>query len=410
MGALQIAWKDLRIAARDRGWVIELFLLPLLFIFILSGAMSSLAGAEPGDERMALAVVDLDGGPGATRLVTELEATGRLRVEWLDEDEATAELRRRELARMLVLPAGVSAALAEGEPATLRLVTHPDADAEHTELARTLIDGAVRRLLLEGQVAASVAALAAEGAIDPAVAEGVVAGDLVAQVQDRPLLRVDVRPPQTAEGAEEPMGFPDAIQMAVSGFLVLFMFLAAQATARSIYEEKRVGSFRRLLAAPMGRAALLGGKMLANGLTCLIQAAVILAFGLVGLRWLGLAPISMAHAPGAVVLLVVAVALCSTALGLLLAALAKTEAQIGGLGSLILWGAGVLGGSFVPLFLLERYLGPVMQLVPHYWANRAFQDVIIRGMGWAGIITEVAVLLGFAAVFAGVGVWRFRFE
>jgi len=36
--------------------------------------------------------------------------------------------------------------------------------------------------------------------------------------------------------------------------------------------------------------------------------------------------------------------------------------------------------------------------------------VMIRGMGAADVLPEVGVLMGFAAVFFAVALWRFRFE
>jgi ABC-type Na+ efflux pump permease subunit len=54
---------------------------------------------------------------------------------------------------------------------------------------------------------------------------------------------------------------PDLGQAVLSGVTVLFVFLTAQTAARSIYEEKKVGSFRRLMAAPLSRPALLTGKL-----------------------------------------------------------------------------------------------------------------------------------------------------
>ncbi len=50
----------------------------------------------------------------------------------------------------------------------------------------------------------------------------------------------------------------------VAGFAVIFAFLTAQTTASSIFDEKREGTFRRLLAAPTSKWELLAGKMLPN--------------------------------------------------------------------------------------------------------------------------------------------------
>jgi hypothetical protein len=37
-------------------------------------------------------------------------------------------------------------------------------------------------------------------------------------------------------------------------------------------------------------------------------------------------------------------------------------------------------------------------------------DLLLRGQGLSGILPEAAGLLGFAAVFFSIGVWRFRYE
>ncbi len=41
---------------------------------------------------------------------------------------------------------------------------------------------------------------------------------------------------------------------------------------------------------------------------------------------------------------------------------------------------------------------------------RGFTDVIVRGQGPQDVLLECGVLLGFAAAFFAVGVWRFRYE
>ena len=125
---------------------------------------------------------------------------------------------------------------------------------------------------------------------------------------------------------------------------------------------------------------------------------------------LGPAAATLGRAPLATVLVVALLALCSSALGVLIAALARTESQIGGLSTLLLWGMGLLGGSLIPLFLLERFLGFLPKIVPHYWANRALLTLMVRGQGLADVTTDLAVLLGFTVLFGGIGLWRFDFE
>jgi len=415
MKTLSITFKDLQIFFKDRGAVVQLFLLPLLFIVVFSGALAAIGSGGEEDTRILLPVVDLDGGEAAQTLLDGLDAAGGVRVESYEQAEAQALLDENKLARVLTIPARFTADIADNHQVTLRFVNHPDADPEETEVVRLVIEGVAQDMSLESQILASLQQMGAMQANAPEEFQVFTAERTMAQARSQfersrtqPLVAVVQTVPGQPEGEREEM--PDAVQLAVPGFTVLFVFLTAQATARSIYDEKRVGSFRRLLAAPMSKASLLAGKMIPNFITGLIQTAVIFAFGIIGMRLLGLTPMALGDAPMAVVLIAVAVALCSSAFGILIAAIARTENQIGGLSSVFLWVMGILGGCFIPLFVLENFLGPLPKIVPHYWANRAFNDLLIRGLGLADVTVEMAVLLAFTALFFVIGLWRFDFD
>jgi len=413
MKALSIAFKDLQILFKDLGAVFLLVLLPLVFVVVFSGALGAIGKGEE-DARIPLPVADLDGGQLAQTLLDNIDAAGGVRVELYEQAEAMGLLDEDEIDRVLIVPADFTADISGGQPVTLRLVNRPDADIKQTEAVRLVIDGVANDMALEIQV---FAALQQMGEMQAGVPESsraftvermqAQAGSQFERAQTQPLVAVSQREPAQEAEQKESLGLGD---IAVPGITVLFVFMVAQNSARSIYDEKKVGSFRRLLAAPMSKATLLGGKMLPAFITALIQTAVIFAFGIVGLKLLGLTPATLGNDPLATVLVVVLLALCSSAFGVLIAAFARTEGQIGGLGTLLVWGMGLVGGSLVPLFILERIFGPVPMVVPHYWANRALIDLMVRGGGLADVTIEMAALLGFTVLFFAIGLWRFEFE
>jgi ABC-2 type transport system permease protein len=195
----------------------------------------------------------------------------------------------------------------------------------------------------------------------------------------------------------------------VPGFAVLFVFLTAQTTAQTIFAEKKVGSFRRLLAAPIGKTTILVGKMTPNLITGLAQIIVLFGAGILISHALGFGSMTLGNDPLALVLVCVTVLLCSTSLGVLIAAIARTEGQISGLSTVVLW---VLG--FAAILLAQMPLTPpldtISQLIPHYWANTAFLDLFLRGQGLADVMPSLLALLGFTVAFLAVGLWRFKFN
>jgi len=413
MKALSLAFKDLQILFRDRGNLFMLLLLPLLFIVVFSGALSGVGKGEK-DTRIPLAIVDLDGGKSAKALLQDLDEAGGVRVELLDRARAMERLNLAEIPRVLTIPENLTQDVAARRQTTLRLLVHPNADLEQTDAVRRVVEGVARSMSLEIQLINALEQMREMQAGVRETSDAFTVDRMQKQArsqfersQREPLVSIQQRAPGQPSEQDRPLGTGD---VAVPSMTVLFVFLTAQQTARSIYDEKKTGTFRRLLAAPIGQAALLAGKMLPNLIVGLIQSAVIFTFGILGLRLMGLPSVSLGIEPLATVLVVVLMVLCSTAFGVLIAAIARTENQISGLSSLLLWGMGILGGAFIPLFIMEQVLGPLPRVVPHYWANHALTNLMVRGLGLASVAVDMVALLGFTAVFFVVGLWRFDFD
>ena len=416
MNALRIARKDLLLILKDRSALLELLVLPVAFVFVLVALVPLFFPAGEAGAATPLAVVNRDaGGAMSERLLRELEQNGGLRPELLAPAEAERLLLDGDIPRLLTIPAGLSADLAAGRRValTLRLAS---ANAQRNEAVRVAVAGVARDLSLQHQIIASLEQMGQMQAADPDAAPVFTVERSVAQAESqfenaavRPLVAVAQETPRSLTEGREEVVFGD-VQIGVPGVTVLFVFLTAAATARSIYDERRTGSLRRLLAAPIGRATLLIGKMLPTFLICIVQVVVILGTGALIFPLLGLDRLGLGESPVALVVLVLAVALCSTALGILIAALARTESQIGGLSATILWAMAFLGGSIVPLFLVSDLLAQIGRYTPHGWANVAFYDVLVRGSDLAGIGQALLALLGFTALFFAVGLWRFDFE
>lgn len=413
MKTISVTLKDLQILFRDRGALFQLFILPLLFIIVFSGALGAI-GKSGVVTLPNLAVVDLDGGAAAQMLKEKLATDGSVSIMNTSSTEAQAQVDQKKVVGMLTIPAGFTSNVQQSKPVTLVFAPGKDADPQQVEAIRLVLDSLAADMTLESQIIASLQQMGDMQASAPEEYQVFTIERILAQArsqfenaQVRPLINLIQSVPQQDAQQETT---PDLSQSTIPGFTVLFVFMAAQTTARSIYEEKKLGSFRRLVAAPLSKAELLVGKILPNFITGLVQIVVIFAFGSLGMRLLGLTPLPITRAPLGTILVAIILALCSSAFGIAIAAIARTENQISGLSTLLLWGMGLLGGSLVPLFILERFLGPIPMIVPHYWANRALDDLLLRGLGMGDVLLDLGVLFGFCLLFFAIGLWRFDFE
>ena len=165
-------------------------------------------------------------------------------------------------------------------------------------------------------------------------------------------------------------------------------------------DERTVGTFRRLLTTSTPRAAILLGKIAPYFVITLRQiVGVIVLCSLVF-------DINLGSDLGAFLLVAAATSATVVGLGIMIATLVRSTGQAGSIPNLIATAMTVVSGAFFPSIRV-----PMLEYAtPHHWAIRGFQDVMTRNLGVIGVADEVAVLLGMAALFFVIGVWRFRFE
>ena len=416
MNALNITRKDLLILAKDRSTVLQLFVLPLVFIVLYVGIGSNILAQSAGeDQRPELPVVNLDsGGALALTLIDHLNDEGGLRAVQYEQAEAQALLANEEISRVLIIPAGFSASVTGGEPVTLNFDSTNMTDQENQSVLLS-VEGVVRALSLQTLIIGSLEQMRDMQAGNPEAEDALSADKGIIQARSqfehaetRPLIAVnEVLPSQFEDREENELSFAE---LAVPSMTVLFVFLTAQTTAQSIYDEKKIGSFRRLLAAPISQFSLISGKLTPNFLLVILQVIVIFFAAVVIFPLLGMDQLTLGNDPLALVLLVLATALCSTTLGAVIAALAHTEAQIGGLSTAILWTMAFVGGTIVPLFLVSDALANIGKVTPQYWAVTGFYDLLVRGQALSDITDSLLALLGFSLLFMVIALWRFDFD
>ncbi len=421
MNIWNLTKKDLAVILKDRGAVLWLFVLPVVFTVLFSGLASLAYGGssdETEDTRIPIVVVNLDAGSSQSELFLKmLDSAGGYRVELSDEAAAEQSLLDLKISRYLVIPAGFGADLAQGKQVTVLVPTHPDASLSGTESVMQVLNGAAKDMSLELQLLDGIRQMGSMQT-DPASGETAFETEKVlAQAKgqfdrSRTIPLIAVAQSEVLKEKEEAIAGFDLSKSIIPGMTVLFVFLAASIVAHNIYQERKEGSLRRLLASPLSRSDLLLGKMLPIWLLTLVQIVVIFLVGGILLPLLGFGRLGVGSNWLAWAITSMIIALCSTSLGIMIYAIARTEAQITGLSNALLWVAGFLGGALIPSFLIAQIpvLNILSRLVPQSYATQAYYDILAKGASLVDVLPQLGMLLLFTAVFFFVGVRRFRFE
>lgn len=405
--------KDIKILIKDRGTLLYLFVLPLLFILGLGGTADM--GGMPKTNTIPLPVVNLDEGSEASQaLINALNQSGSVECEVYAKSEAETLFERRDIKRLLTIPANYSHDLQAGQTVTLSLVNASDASFTKSEAVYRVVTGVTADLSLQSQLINSFRQMADMQAGTSQDQQAFTTEIIIDQAQSQfersrtePLLGLEeVWPQHLLEQDEQE---PNPLNVLVPGFAVLFIFLTAQTTAQSIYDEKEIGSFRRLLAAPISKLAILMGKMVPNFTTGVTQLVVLFGVGVYLFPLIGLESISLGRDLLAFFALCLVVVLCSTSLGVLIAGIARTKAQVSAVSQVVLWIFG-FAAIYLDKFTLSSPFDIISQLIPHTWANGAFLDLMVRGQGLTEIMPGLYVLSAFTLAFFAIGLWRFDYR
>ena len=116
--------------------------------------------------------------------------------------------------------------------------------------------------------------------------------------------------------------------------------------------------------------------------------------GFVGGSWVGF------------VLLALAASLLAASTGLMVAAIGGTEARARSVSILVILGVSMVGGLWLPAFLLPAWVSDIALSLPTTWAMRGLDAVTWQGRGLAAALPGVGVVLAFAVGFLALAAWR----
>ncbi|MGQ3051809.1 MAG: ABC transporter permease [Roseateles sp.] len=375
---------------------------------------------------IAVGVVDLDGSALSQRVVAALQAEASLKTSITDEADALAQVRAGKLRAVAVLPKGLGAQAGGallGSAAKPEIVLHYDPSQAAVLavvrglLAQTLMQEVSRSTLspagladMQRQVSGAASMPAAQrddlmrmlDAIGSAQRHGGAASAPEGGSLSMPYATREVEAVQSGANAA-PMAY-NSYAHAFAGMGVQFILMAGVDMAVGLLLMRRLGLWKRLRAAPLSRAQLLGSRILASALISLIVFAVIYAVAIAafGVRVLG--------SVGGFCLVLVCFSLLTASFGLLVAALGRTPEATRGLAILVTLLMVMLGGAWVPAFIFPEWLQTLSFAVPTRWAVDALDAMTWRGQGFGEALLPSAVMLGFSTAFAVVAVWRFRWE
>jgi len=417
-----ISIKELKVLWKDKEALALLFLMPAFFILVMSFALQGVFDTGTKKQPIRILLVNQDIGDFTKRIIEDLNKNEGL--EWistihgkpLTPVQAESFIRKKTFSLSLIFKENFSKQLlispekAKDDSPSVILIADPALNTQLLSPIEGIIQSVIQRNATRVRIHYSL-----EQELGPFIRMMARARPGSSGRGENPIDKIFKN--LEAEGVSDssnlfitrpPSGYrterrPTATEQNVPAYTIFGVFFIMLTLAASIYKEREYGTFDRLLTTPLSKTALLIGKLLPYHLVNLLQIALMFSIGVIvfGMH-LGSLP--------ALCVVSFSLSMCAIGLGLLIAAFSRTWAQVNGFSVLLAVTLSALGGMMVPSFVMPDTLKTISLFTPHAWALAAYHDVIIRGLAAEHILKESAVLLGFAAIFFTVALWRFRFH
>lgn len=188
---------------------------------------------------------------------------------------------------------------------------------------------------------------------------------------------------------------PNSVQHNVPAWTLFAIFFIIVPLSINMVKEKSQGTFVRLRTNPVPYATVLGGKTVVYLSVCIIQFILMLCIGVYFFPFIGLPELDVSGRLLLLFTVSVFAGLAAIGLGLLLGTIAKTQEQSAPFGATFVVILAALGGVWVPVFVMPKFMQILSNVSPMNWGLNAFYDVFLRRSGFVEILPEIALMFLF---------------
>ena len=366
--------KDIQLFLRDRRALVVSVLTPIVVAAFFGFLFAGTGAGGNTISRMKVGVTDLDHSALTKAVLESLNQDASLEIQELPEDQALQLVRSGKLRAAMVFPVGFETA-ATG--ALVGLGAMPD--------VKLLYDPS------QSMIRPMVAGLLSQH---------------VMQRLSRPNFIGNAKPiPFNIDNVAVTTGPRyNSYAHAFAGMSIQFILFMGIDAGIALLLMRQEGMWRRLRAAPLSRAVLLGSR---------VTGTTLIAMGILAVVYLVARLVFDVRIAGSVpgfVMVACAFALLAATTGLMIASLGRSVGATRGVAMFSVLILVMLGGAWVPSFVFPEWLQHLTEFVPTRWAVDGLDQMTWRGLPLQYAWEPTAILVGWSALFTLIAVWRFNWE
>jgi ABC-2 type transport system permease protein len=400
---LASARKEFLLLIRDIGGIAILFIMPLVLIVTITLIQDSTFKTVT-DAKIPILVVNNDHGNVSETILNGLEDSNAFEVNLKDTEEEAKELvfkGKYQLA--IIIPEDLSSGLEQKVAQNVDgIIAKFGIEDEVDNSPKAKIESKEVKLYFDPATQISFKSSVKNG-IDKMVSKIETESIYKAfqeQITDDPTEAIFetenfITFKEILPKADNKDILPNSVQHNVPAWTLFAIFFIIVPLSINMVKEKSQGTFVRLRTNPVSYATVLGGKTLVYLVVCLIQFVLMLLVGVYLFPAIGLPTLDVSGRLPLLFVVTIFAGLAAIGLGLLLGTIAKTQEQSAPFGATFVVILAALGGVWVPVFIMPKFMQTLSNISPMNWGLNAFYDVFLRHGSLLDILPEISLLFLF---------------
>lgn len=401
-------YKEMLLLKRDFGGLVILFVMPLILIVAITLIQDN-AFKKVTDTKMPIVLVDKDGSDIAEIIRHNLQENGLFEIisEYnnipLTEEQAKESVFAGDYQLAIIIPEGVTTGLQEKVDQNVNKIVsqfgfeNPDDSlgnnpvTQHKEVKlyfdpatqlsfKNSVKDAINQMISKIETQSIYKAFQEElGEGDEPIFDQsnfIVFKEIVPKVNDKEVI-------------------PNSVQHNVPAWALFAIFFIVVPLSINLVKEKSQGTHVRMLTNPTPYYILVLGKTATYLIVCYIQFLLMVAIGVYLFPYLGLPVLELQGKFILMSLVAIFSGLAAIGFSIVLGTIANTQEQSAPFGATSVVILAAIGGVWVPVFAMPKYMQYISNLSPMNWGLSAFYDVVLRNGKLLAILPELIYLFLF---------------
>lgn len=381
MNLWTITWFELRRLTRTRTVLLNQFLLPMLLIFIIGSALSSLytTTEKPHINPISVMMInqsekeDLD-KIGWNQFLASPDVNDQLHiVQGENKDAAITQLKEQKIDLAVIIPAQFAESVSQGNNAKWEIINGKD--STKNEVGMLLINSYLKKLnltLVSGE----------NGLTTPSSTDQ---KSNFSYVQMKPISDTGIQ--------------YSSFQIYACSMLIMFLLYSGMSTSISLQSEQKHKTLARLKGMPVSSFTIFMGKILGNSVMAMIQATVII----LGTHWLY--GVNWGAHPLYLVIICFLIITISMLMATVITLLVKSSASTSIIIQSIIVVMTFVSGGFRPIN--DEFINKLGEYTVNYHASQGIMNMMLTG-DLTKVVHHISILGAYSAVILLIGAVVYR--